>query len=83
MLTTILAAAATTAAPQNKFGFVEALGVQEKVISWDIPLPANAVEYAQNLIPDARPTLVISPCSSHSLRNWRAERNRLVPRQRG
>ncbi len=32
------------------------------------------VEYAQKLIPDERPTLVISPCSSHSLRNWRAER---------
>jgi heptosyltransferase I len=56
------------------FGFVEALGVQEKVVSWDIPLPPDALEYAHNLIPDARPTLVISPCSSHSLRNWRAER---------
>ncbi len=28
----------------------------------------------QRLIPDARPTLVISPCSSHPLRNWRAAR---------
>jgi heptosyltransferase I len=26
------------------------------------------------LIPDSQPTLVISPCSSHVLRNWRAER---------
>ena len=56
------------------FGFVEALGVKERVVSWDIPLPADALEYAQKLIPDARPTLVISPCSSHALRNWRAER---------
>ena len=56
------------------FGFVEALGVKERVVSWDIPLPPDAREYAQKLIPDARPTLVISPCSSHRLRNWRAER---------
>jgi heptosyltransferase I len=56
------------------FGFAEALGVKDRVVSWDIPLPPDALEYAQKLIPDARPTLVISPCSSHSLRNWRAER---------
>src|SRR6185312_9637204 len=30
--------------------------------------------YAEQLIPDTRPTLVISPCSSHALRNWRPER---------
>jgi heptosyltransferase I len=56
------------------FGFTEALGVRERVVSWDLPLPEDAQEYARKLIPDAQPTLVISPCSSHSLRNWRAER---------
>jgi heptosyltransferase I len=56
------------------FGFVEALGVKERVMSWDIPLPPDALEYALKLIPDAQPTLVISPCSSHKRRNWRAER---------
>lgn len=56
------------------FGFAEALGVHDRVVSWDIPLPEDAQAYARELIPDARPTLVISPCSSHALRNWRAER---------
>jgi heptosyltransferase I len=56
------------------FGFVAALGVQERMLRWDIPLPEEARSYAQALIPDARPTLVISPCSSHPLRNWPAER---------
>jgi heptosyltransferase I len=56
------------------FGFAEALGVRERVVSWDVPLPLEAQEYAAKLIPDARPTLVISPCSSHPLRNWRADR---------
>jgi len=56
------------------FGFVEALGIRERVLRWDIPLPQGARAYAERLIPDARPTLIISPCSSHPLRNWRPER---------
>ena len=55
------------------FGFLEALGIQERTLRWDVPLPPDALEYAEKLIPDARPTLVISPCSSHPLRNWRPE----------
>jgi len=56
------------------FGFTEALGVHDRVVSWDLPLPADALAYAQALIPDARPTLVISPCSSHTVRNWLPDR---------
>jgi len=56
------------------FGFAEALGVHERVLGWNIPLPAAARDYAARLTPDARPTLLISPASSHPLRNWRAER---------
>jgi heptosyltransferase I len=56
------------------FGFLAALGVKDRVVEWNIPLPEEARAYAEELIPDARPTLVISPCSSHALRNWRAER---------
>jgi heptosyltransferase I len=55
-------------------GFVRACGVDPRPASWDITLPASALEYADRLIPDARPTLVISPCSSHPARNWSAER---------
>jgi heptosyltransferase I len=56
------------------FGFVAALGIRERLLRWDLPLPADALAYAEALIPDSRPTLVISPCSSHPLRNWSAER---------
>ncbi len=56
------------------FGFLAALGIEERVLQWNVPLPADAVSYAEWLIPDSQPTLVISPCSSHSLRNWAAER---------
>jgi heptosyltransferase I len=55
------------------FGFADALGIRERTLRWDVPLPADALDYASRLIPDARPTLVISACSSHPLRNWRPE----------
>ncbi len=52
------------------FGFLEALGIRERLLRWDVPLPQAARDYALRLIPDEQPTLVISPCSSHPLRNW-------------
>jgi heptosyltransferase I len=56
------------------FGFLAALGIEERLLRWDLPLPAGAQAYAQRLIPDAQPTLIVSPCSSHALRNWRPQR---------
>jgi heptosyltransferase I len=55
------------------FGFAEAFRVYEKVLRWDIPLPQAARDYARRLIPEGTPTMIISPCSSHARRNWRAE----------
>jgi heptosyltransferase I len=55
------------------FGFAEKFGVYEKLLRWEIPIPDEARDYARRLIPDGGQTLVISPCSSHVLRNWRAE----------
>src|SRR4051812_498734 len=51
-------------------GFADALGIAHKRVRWDIPLPADALGYARELIPDSQPTLVISACSSHRARNW-------------
>ncbi|HEX2228459.1 MAG TPA: glycosyltransferase family 9 protein [Candidatus Binatia bacterium] len=56
------------------FGFAEGLGVRERLLRWDIPLPEAARSYAARLIPDGQPTLVISPCSTHAKRNWSAAR---------
>jgi heptosyltransferase I len=55
-------------------GFLRALGLPTGVLQWNLPLPPAAREYAARLIPDAQPTLIVSPCSSHAARNWRAER---------
>lgn len=55
------------------FSFIETLGIRGRQMAWDIPVPDNAAERARDEIPDGNPTLVISPCSSHPLRNWTAE----------
>ena len=55
------------------FGFAEKYHVYEKLLRWDIPIPEAARDYARRVIPDDAKTLIISPCSSHRLRNWRAE----------
>jgi len=55
------------------YGFAEALGIHDHELRWDIPLPPDARAYAQELVGDARRTLIVSACSSHPLRNWRPE----------
>jgi heptosyltransferase I len=55
--------------------FCEPLGLRQDTVRWDLPVPEEAHAWARAQWPDdGRPTLLISPCSSHVLRNWRAER---------
>lgn len=54
------------------FGFTEALGIQQHLYRWDIPIPDAAREFAASYIKE-QPTLVISPCSSKAYRNWHCE----------
>ena len=54
--------------------FADALGVSSRSLERSLPLPEEARARARQLIPDWHPTLVISPCSSHVLRNWSAVR---------
>ena len=50
--------------------FARALGVPEKAPEWDIPIAGNDRQWVAAQIPDPAPVLMISPCSSHPLRNW-------------
>ena len=52
------------------FGFTEVLGIKKKKLIWDIPIPKPDKQQAKALLPGKQPTLVISPCSSMSYRNW-------------
>jgi len=59
--------------------FARPLGLRQDRIEWKLPVPDDARAWARAQWPDdGRPTLVISPCSSHPLRNWAADRNAAV-----
>lgn len=54
--------------------FLEPLGLTQTAVQWDIPIPKQAQEFAAQHLPGDSPTLLVSPCSSHTVRNWRPER---------
>jgi len=57
-------------------GFLEfprALGMGVTQPRWDIPIESAAMQWADKLTAGYKRTLIISPCSSHKMRNWRAE----------
>ncbi|MBN8716794.1 MAG: glycosyltransferase family 9 protein [Xanthomonadales bacterium] len=55
--------------------FCQPLGLVRDEVVWNLPVPDAAHAWARAQWPDdGRRTLMISPCSSHALRNWRAER---------
>src|SRR5690606_34489499 len=59
--------------------FARPLGLRQDRVEWHLPVPADAREWARAQWPDdGQPTLVVSPCSSHALRNWSPERNAAV-----
>jgi heptosyltransferase I len=54
--------------------FLAPLGIAPGPVEWRIPVPEAAHAWAAEQLPGDQPTLLVSPCSSHPLRNWRAER---------
>lgn len=56
--------------------FCEPLGLVRKDVTWNLPVPDEAHAWARaQWQDDGRPVLMVSPCSSHALRNWRADRH--------
>jgi heptosyltransferase I len=58
--------------------FARVLGAEPGPPVWKLPISEKDQHWADDILargPDAgKPVLMISPCSSHSLRNWAAER---------
>src|SRR6185437_383037 len=54
--------------------FIEPLGLKQTEVRWDIPVPDEARAWAARQWREDERVLLISPCSSHALRNWRPER---------
>lgn len=54
--------------------FLEPLGLDAAPPRWQIPLSESDHQFASDQLAPDRRNLVISPCASHTLRNWPAER---------
>ncbi|MGH8159659.1 MAG: glycosyltransferase family 9 protein [Rhodanobacter sp.] len=54
--------------------FCEPLGLKQTSVRWDIPIPDEAHAWAAAQLPGDIPALLVSPTSSHALRNWQPER---------
>lgn len=50
--------------------FCEPLGLKQNEIQWRVPMTREARDWATEQLPGEQKTLIISPCSSHELRNW-------------
>ncbi len=59
---------------QGFLAFARHLGVAVNEPYWGLSINVDAAGFAAQNLPGDQPTLVISPCSSHSLRNWQPQR---------
>jgi heptosyltransferase I len=60
----------------DMFDFTQALGIKEKILEWNIPIPQAAKEFAAQKLNTSKPILAINACSSPSKRvhrNWQPE----------
>lgn len=54
--------------------FAEPLGIEKKVIRWDLPISSADYEWAHQKLPGKEPILVVNPAASKPERSWPAER---------
>jgi heptosyltransferase I len=54
--------------------FCEPLGLKQTNVHWDIPIAEQDHIWAAEQLPGEQPTLLVSPTSSHALRNWQPQR---------
>lgn len=59
---------------QGHLSFARCIGLEVERPQWDFPITAAATAYVEQIIPAQQRVLLISPCSSHPARNWRADR---------
>ncbi len=52
--------------------FARALGLVVGPPVWNLPVTDEAQQWAVSWLQPERPNIIISPCSSHALRNWRS-----------
>lgn len=58
---------------QGFLSFARSLGVVADEPFWDVPVSDDAILFAEKYLDRNKKKLLISPCSSHALRNWHAD----------
>ena len=58
---------------QGFLEFPRAVGIDVETPRWDLPVSDKAHNWVGSKVPGEEPILLISPCSSHELRNWRSD----------
>ena len=58
---------------QGHLSFARTIGLDAEKPVWEIPVTAESSAFVGQHVPGGQPLLVVSPCSSHPARNWRAE----------
>jgi len=59
---------------QGHLSFARCMGLDVSVPEWNFPVSDDAIAFVDGVVPTDQKILLISPCSSHVFRNWRAER---------
>ena len=59
---------------QGHLSFARCIGLEAAEPEWNFPVSNDAIAFVDALIPTDKRVLLISPCSSHVHRNWRAGR---------
>ncbi len=56
------------------FSFIEYLGLSKRALNWNYHVTDDAERFAQQYLAADKFKVIISPCSSHPIRNWSTER---------
>ena len=67
---------------QGHLSFARSIGLDVEQPVWDFPITEEAAAFVARIIPAGQRGLLISPCSSHPARNWRADREHSEARAR-
>jgi len=59
---------------QGHLSFARTIGLDVQEPVWNFPVDDESMAFANSVLPPGKRILLISPCSSHSRRNWSAPR---------
>ena len=55
---------------ESFFEFIKTVGLPEKELIWDLPIPSDAKRFIEQMFPAGKTILAINPSACHPIRNW-------------